>query len=112
MAPLVYVQDLSMNGTMWNDFRMGEGCGSFLLSHGDKLKLTPDIYLIFQCEEYKESQGFDILQKVEMKVGICVWLVSTCVLIWIQGLPGSVRYHTAQTRFRGVRKGPYGIQQG
>jgi len=51
---------------------MGEGSGSFLLSHGDKLKLTPDIHLIFLSEEYKEDKGFDMLQKVEMKVDICI----------------------------------------
>ncbi|ODM15490.1 hypothetical protein SI65_09093 [Aspergillus cristatus] len=68
VAPLVYAQDLSMNGTTWNNYRMGEGSGSFLLSHGDKLKLTPDIHLIFLSEEYKEDKGFDMLQKVEMKV--------------------------------------------
>lgn len=54
---------------------MGEGSGSFLLSHGDKLKLTPDTHLIFMCEEYKEDQGFDMLQKVEMKVGAFAWLI-------------------------------------
>lgn len=64
-----------MNGTTWNDYRMGEGSGSFLLSHGDKLKLTPDTHLIFLCGEYKGDQGFDMLQKIEMKVGTCAWLI-------------------------------------
>lgn len=68
VAPLVYVQDLSMNGTTWNDYQMGKGSGSFLLGHGDILKLTPDIYLVFQCEGHVKETGFDMLQKVEMKV--------------------------------------------
>lgn len=72
-----------MNGTMWNDYRMGEGSGSFLLSHGDRLKLTPDVYLMFLCEEYREDPGFDMLQKVEMKVRFCSLFGSywnTCLL--------------------------------
>lgn len=68
VAPLVYVQDLSMNGTAWNDYQMDIGSGSFLLSHGDMLELTPAVYLVFRCEQHVRQPGFDMLQKVEMKV--------------------------------------------
>ena len=68
MAPLVYAQDLSMNGTTWNGYEMGKGSGSFLLSHGDILKLTPDTFLRFQYQDGMEENGFDMLQTVEMKV--------------------------------------------
>lgn len=68
VTPLVYVQDLSMNGTTWNDYQMHKGSGSFLLSHGDMLKLTPGVYLVFRCEQRVRQPGFDMLQKVEMKV--------------------------------------------
>lgn len=68
VAPLVYVQDLSMNGTTWNGYEMGKGSGSYLLSHGDILKLTPDTYFRFQHQEDMEENGFDMLQTVEMKV--------------------------------------------
>lgn len=47
---------------------MGKLSGSFLLSHGDILKLAPDIYLLFQCGDRIEGEGFDMLQTVEMKV--------------------------------------------
>lgn len=69
VAPLVYAQDLSMNGTMWNEYQMGNGTGSFLLSHGDTLRLAPDIHLLFRCNEHIiNERAFDMLQTVEMKV--------------------------------------------
>lgn len=47
VAPLVYAQDLSMNGTLWNGFPMGKGGGSFLLSGGDVLDVAPGCALRF-----------------------------------------------------------------
>lgn len=38
------------------------------MSHGDILKLTPDVYLRFQQQDRIEEGGFDMLQTVEMKV--------------------------------------------
>lgn len=86
IAPLVYAQDLSLNGTLWNNIPMGKGNGSFLLSDGDTLRLSPGIVLRFQ--QYPDNTGnataegcFDALQRAEMKV--CLFVPS---LFYIQYL--------------------------
>ena len=112
VTPLVYVQDLSMNGTTWNDYQMGKGSGSFLLSHGDMLKLTPDVYLVFRCEEHVKQTGFDMLQKVEMKVRFLrggMGVDEHLCLLRFKGVSGSVYYYAAKVRFRGLWTGAYGI---
>lgn len=68
LAPLVYAQDISMNGTMWNDYPMGKGSGSFLLSSGDMLQLSPNSYLMFRRKRVMEEDSFDLLQQLEMEV--------------------------------------------
>lgn len=80
VAPLVYAQDLSLNGTLWNDIPMGKGNGSFLLSDGDTLRLSPGIILRFQqCPDNTgnaTAEGcFDALQRAEMKVCLSVPLL-------------------------------------
>lgn len=72
-----------MNGTMWNEYQMGKGSGSFLLSHGDTLRLTPDIYYLFRSNErIMDERAFDMLQTVEMKVSYhLVKLVRTMCLL-------------------------------
>lgn len=99
-----------MNGTNWNDYQMGKGSGSVLLSHGDMLKLTPDVYLVFRCEEHVKETGFDMLQKVEMKVRDPWGGFDEDVLTAIyKGVSGSVYYYAAKVRFRGLWTGAYGI---
>ncbi|EAW12828.1 FHA domain-containing serine/threonine-protein kinase [Aspergillus clavatus NRRL 1] len=68
VAPLVYAQDISLNGTSWNNYPMGKGNGSFLLSDGDVLKLSPDFHLLYRREAHKDENHFDMLQTVEMRV--------------------------------------------
>ncbi|KAA8641836.1 FHA domain-containing serine/threonine-protein kinase [Aspergillus tanneri] len=67
VAPLVYAQDISMNGTLWNGYPMGKGNGSFLLRDGDILQLSLRVSLCYRCGDHKEDH-FDMLQKVEMRV--------------------------------------------
>ncbi|GIK00317.1 hypothetical protein Aspvir_004339 [Aspergillus viridinutans] len=68
VAPLVYAQDISLNGTSWNNYPMGKGNGSFLLSDGDILKLSPSVHLLYRRDGHREEDHFDVLQRVEMRV--------------------------------------------
>lgn len=115
VAPLVYAQDLSMNGTTWNGYEMGKGSGSFLLSHGDILQLTPDTYLRFQNQDKKEKNGFDMLQTVEMKVSPNILTNSAGGMqfysYWEKGISREICYYAMQTRLWSIRKGAHGIQQ-
>ncbi|KAF7118698.1 hypothetical protein CNMCM5793_008237 [Aspergillus hiratsukae] len=68
VTPLVYAQDLSLNGTSWNNYPMGKGNGSFLLSDGDILKLSPSVHLLYRRDRHREEEHFDVLQRIEMRV--------------------------------------------
>ncbi|GIJ85719.1 hypothetical protein Asppvi_004581 [Aspergillus pseudoviridinutans] len=68
VAPLVYAQDISLNGTSWNNYPMGKGNGSFLLSDGDILKLSPSVHLLYRRDRHRAEDHFDVLQRVEMRV--------------------------------------------
>lgn len=70
VAPLVYAQDLSRNGTLWNGSSMAKGAGAFLLSDGDVLRLSPSFYLVFYAAVHDEGRSFDELQLAEMKVRV------------------------------------------
>ncbi len=68
---LVYAEDLSTNGTYWNGSLIGRGCGGFLLSHDDQLKLGHDIILRFEAPDSTvNSEHFDSVQETEMLVGL------------------------------------------
>lgn len=70
IAPLVYAEDLSQNGTYWNGSLIGKGNGGVLLSDGDTLRLSPRICYRFQrCKPRDEERPFDFTQECEMKVG-------------------------------------------
>ncbi|MCJ1478604.1 hypothetical protein MMC13_007285 [Lambiella insularis] len=47
--PLVYVEDLSSNGTYWNGSLIGKGYNAVLLSDGDMLQIVPKLTLIFHA---------------------------------------------------------------
>lgn len=57
-----------MNGTTWNDYPMGKGSSSFLLSGGDMLRLSPTSYLMFRTRRFMEEDSFDSVQQIEMGV--------------------------------------------
>ncbi|KAJ6107649.1 hypothetical protein N7523_008972 [Penicillium sp. IBT 18751x] len=65
VAPLVYAQDLSTNGTRWNGYAM-QG-KSFLLSDGDILTIVPEFQLLFESAA-SPQKDFTEWQKAEMKV--------------------------------------------
>ncbi|KAH8433217.1 FHA domain-containing serine/threonine-protein kinase [Aspergillus melleus] len=66
VAPLVYAQDLSQNGTLWNGYPMGNENRSFLLSHGDILHMN-GISLRYTCHDDRDTDHLDSLQSVEIK---------------------------------------------
>lgn len=70
IPPLVYAEDLSLNKTFWNDYQMGKGEGSFLLSDGDILSVSADIHIQFKSADPNKETSFTPLQELEMKVGI------------------------------------------
>ncbi|KAI9372537.1 kinase-like domain-containing protein [Aspergillus egyptiacus] len=67
IAPLVYAQDISMNGTLWNGYRMGNGRSSFLLSDGDILQLAQGVHLKYNSEDHSQAKCFSVLQTLEMR---------------------------------------------
>lgn len=71
VAPLVYAQDLSRNGTFWNGAKIARGNGGVLLSDGDILRLSPGSYIQFRCRSGQTTDPFSALQRQEMKVGSC-----------------------------------------
>ena len=80
IAPLVYAEDLSRNGTYWNGSLIGKGNGGVLLSNGDTLRISPRLYYHFhQSTTCNGDQRFDLTQECEMKVGdggqILLWML-------------------------------------
>ncbi|KAL6233853.1 hypothetical protein BDW75DRAFT_251801 [Aspergillus navahoensis] len=67
VAPLVYAQDISMNGSLWNNYRMGNRQSSFLLSDGDILRLSEGVYLIYRSFDNAQPTYFDPFQALEMR---------------------------------------------
>ncbi|KAL1979521.1 hypothetical protein VTN96DRAFT_5678 [Rasamsonia emersonii] len=67
VAPLVYAQDLSRNGTFWNGAKIARGNGGVLLSDGDILRLSPGSYIQFRCRSGQTTDPFSALQRQEMK---------------------------------------------
>ncbi|KAK2749833.1 hypothetical protein FQN57_005247 [Myotisia sp. PD_48] len=59
VAPLVYAQDTSLNGTFWNGIKIGRGNGGFLLSDGDVLKISSDVSFKFRSEESMGSPSHE-----------------------------------------------------
>jgi pSer/pThr/pTyr-binding forkhead associated (FHA) protein len=70
VAPLVYAEDLSRNGTFWNGSLIGKGNGGFLLSDKDTLRVSARILFVFRTIiPHEEDDLFDLTQEREMKVG-------------------------------------------
>ncbi|KAJ0426968.1 kinase-like domain-containing protein [Aspergillus carlsbadensis] len=67
VAPLVYALDTSMNGTLWNGYRMGNGRSSVLLSDGDILRLSDTVYLKYNSENHSQAKCFTARQAVEIR---------------------------------------------
>ena len=68
VEPLVYAEDISRNGCHWNQSLMGKKNNAFLLSDGDRLRLTAKTSLVFQAQSISERDDFDVVQEQEMRV--------------------------------------------
>ncbi|RWQ96151.1 putative serine/threonine protein kinase [Paecilomyces variotii] len=66
IAPLVYAQDISSNGTLWNNNWIEKSNSSVLLSDGDILTLSGRFHILFQCAT-TTAEPFDKMQDMEMK---------------------------------------------
>lgn len=70
IKPLVYAEDLSSNGTYWNDLFIGRGHSAVLLSDGDELRLSPSCTLVFRAvAENSDVVEVDATRRKEMTVG-------------------------------------------
>lgn len=76
VSPLVYAQDLSRNGTSWNNNWIDKSNGSVLLSDGDVLTLAGRFHILFQCAP-TTAEPFDKIQDMEMKVCLVVGIGSS-----------------------------------
>lgn len=69
VAPLVYAEDLSRNGTFWNGSLIGKGNGGFLLSDGDTLLVSARKLFVYRVDNPgDETHLFDLVQEQEMNV--------------------------------------------
>ncbi|KAK5942019.1 hypothetical protein PMZ80_005971 [Knufia obscura] len=93
--PLVYAEDLSRNGCHWNGSLMGKKSDAFLLSDGDRLRLTSQTSLVFQASIADERNRFDLIQEREMQT-FCDKYVLTDRLLG-SGAFGSVFMAVEQT---------------
>lgn len=66
---LVFAEDLSRNGTFLNGTLMGRGKGAFLLSTGDKLRISPRFEFRFIANPcHEQLVHFDRIQDNEIQV--------------------------------------------
>lgn len=68
VPPLVYAEDLSRNGTYWNNALMGKGRGGFLLSDNDVLQISSRINLVFKQHIQGLVELIDDIQEREIQV--------------------------------------------
>lgn len=86
IAPLVYAQDISTNGTFWNGQRIDrKNGGAVLLGDGDILRLSSNTFLEFRSE-YQPNRPLNRIQEKEIKViytkcwslKLCLRLAGVC----------------------------------
>ena len=74
--PLVYAEDLSRNGSYWNDSLIGRDNGGYLLSDGDVLKISPRLEYVYSALFTPEKALFDHVQEREMAVSMILLVQS------------------------------------
>ncbi|KAH8702390.1 kinase-like domain-containing protein [Talaromyces proteolyticus] len=79
IAPLVYAQDLSLNGTFWNGQKIERHGDAFLLSDGDLLRLSPESYLEFRCD-YQVDKPLTPVQREEANCFVAEYLITNRLL--------------------------------
>ena len=73
IEPRVCVEDISRNGVYWNGTLIGNKSDAFLLSDGDRLRLTSKTTVRFESSGINDKHHFSTAQKKEMRV----WLSLT-----------------------------------
>lgn len=68
IGPLVYAEDLSSNGSLWNGLHMGYRRGTVLLTNGDVLILGERTRLTYHGRYEKNERSLSSLVVREMKV--------------------------------------------
>ena len=98
VKPLIYAEDLSSNGTYWNEALIGRGNSAVLLNHGDRLRISPRITLKFHALLDYETDGADDSQILEMKVWQALNPSHKPRLKYYTALCGDIPRHKAQAR--------------
>ncbi|KAI5295906.1 hypothetical protein KEM52_006529 [Ascosphaera acerosa] len=80
IEPLVYAEDISSNGTLWNGHRMGYRRGSVLLTSGDVLTLAEGVTAVYQSSGDDGGVELGALVRREASVGPTSVLASTDAL--------------------------------
>lgn len=70
IAPLVYAEDLSSNGSYWENSLIGRGNGAVLLSDGDKIRISPRICVFFRSIKKQVEEAIDSVCADETSVSI------------------------------------------
>lgn len=70
IEPLVYIEDLSSNGTLWNGSFLGRGNEGALLCNGDKIRISPRISYTFESVRTSEPDPLDDIQESEIRVSL------------------------------------------
>lgn len=70
IEPLIYIEDLSSNGTYWNGSLLGRGNEAALLSNGDRIRISARISYTFQALRTLKSEPVDDIQEAEKRVSL------------------------------------------
>lgn len=70
IEPLIYIEDLSSNGTYWNGSLLGRGNEAALLSDGDRIRISARISYTFRALRTLESEPMDDIQEAEKRVSL------------------------------------------
>lgn len=68
IEPLIYIEDLSSNGTYWNGSLLGRGNEGALLCNGDTIRISPRISYTYEAIRTFESESVDDIQEAEKRV--------------------------------------------
>lgn len=71
IAPMVYAEDLSRNGTYWNGVFIGKSNGGILISDGDRLRISPRLSFIYHGTSPPKDEALSDAQATEAQV-VCV----------------------------------------
>lgn len=75
IEPRVCVEDISRNGVYWNGTLIGNKSDDFLLSDGDRLRLTSKTTVRFESSGIDDEEHFSTSKEKEMRV--CLSLATT-----------------------------------